>query len=88
MTHYLMTIRRALMSTLGDFEFESVQFASFVQATFSALFELLKEAKECDTKMSVLNVMSFVVDKTGDTNSMKDAESLCKVHIFNFFLFD
>lgn len=65
------------MSTLGDFEFESTQFVNFVQPTFSALFVLLKESKECDTKMSVLNVMSFVVDKMGD-NLMKDAESLCR----------
>lgn len=64
------------MSTLGDFEFDSVQFAEYVQPTFSSLFTLLREAKECDTKMSVLNVMSVVVDKMGDKLS-KDAESLC-----------
>lgn len=67
---------RALMSTLGDFEFDSTQFAEFVQPTFSSLFTLLREAKECDTKMSVLNVMSVVVDKMGDRLS-NDAESLC-----------
>lgn len=64
------------MRTLGDFEFESAQFIDYVQPTFSALFTLLKEAKECDTKMSVLNVMSVVVDKMGEKLS-KDAESLC-----------
>lgn len=56
---------RALMSTLGDFEFDSAQFESFAQATFSSLFTLLKEAKECDTKMSVLTCMSLTVDKMG-----------------------
>lgn len=64
------------MSTLGDFEFNSVQFEKYVQPTFSSLFSLLREANECDTKMSVLNVMSVVVDKMGDKLS-KDAESLC-----------
>lgn len=64
------------MSTLSDFEFDSLQFEDYVQPTFSSLFNLLRESKECDTKMSVLNVMSVVVDKMGDKLS-KDAESLC-----------
>lgn len=54
------------MSTLGDFEFDSAQFESYVQPTFSSLFTLLREAKECDTKMSVLTCMSLVVDKMGE----------------------
>lgn len=62
----LITSFRALMSTLGDFEFDSAQFESFVQPTFSSLFALLREAKECDTKMSVLTCMSLVVDKMGE----------------------
>lgn len=64
------------MSTLSDFEFDSTQFEKYVQPTFSSLFNLLRESKECDTKMSVLNVMSIVVDKMGEKLS-KDAESLC-----------
>lgn len=54
------------MSTLGDFEFDSAQFENYVQPTFSSLFTLLREAKECDTKMSVLTCMSLVVDKMGE----------------------
>lgn len=64
------------MSTLSDFEFDSAQFEDYVQPTFSSLFTLLREAKECETKMAVLNVMSVVVDKMGEKLS-KDAESLC-----------
>lgn len=64
------------MSALSDFEFEAIQFIDYLQPTFSSLFTLLKEAKECDTKMAVLNVMSFVVDKMGD-NLMSHAENLC-----------
>lgn len=67
---------RALSNTLSDFEFNAVQFDEYVQPTFSALFTLLKEAVECETKMSVLNVMSTVVDKMDDRLA-KDAESLC-----------
>lgn len=66
-----------MSSTLGDFEFNASQFAEYVQPTFSALFSLLKEAIECETKMSVLNVMSNVVDKMDDRLA-KDAESLCR----------
>lgn len=64
------------MNTLNDFEFESIQFVDYVQPTFSSLFTLLKEARECDTKMSVLNGMSVIFDKMGEKLS-NDAESLC-----------
>lgn len=40
------------MSTLSDFEFDSAQFEKYVQHTFSSLFTLLREAKECETKMA------------------------------------
>lgn len=49
-----------------DFEFEPSQFLEFLQPIFSSLFTLLKESNECETKMSVLNAMSFVVEKMGD----------------------
>lgn len=45
-------IIRALMNTLSDFEFDSAQFEKYVQHTFSSLFTLLREAKECETKMA------------------------------------
>lgn len=49
----------------------------FVKPTFLSLFTLLKEVKECETKMSVLNVMSACVEKMGDRLA-NDAESLCQ----------
>lgn len=64
------------MNTLEDFEFESAQFIEYVQPIFSSLFLLLKEANECDTKMSVLNGMSVIFDKMGEKLA-NDAESLC-----------
>lgn len=42
------------MVTLGDFEFEAAQFLDYLQPVFSSLFVLLKEAKECDTKVGIL----------------------------------
>lgn len=68
---------RTLKNTLNDFEFESLNFVDYVQPTFASLFTLLKEVKECETKMSVLNVMSVCVEKMGD-KLYDDAESLCQ----------
>lgn len=70
------------MSTLGDFEFDSAQFENFVQPTFSSLFTLLREAKECDTKMSVLTCMSLVVDKMGEC-----VQYLCNMKMLYFIVF-
>lgn len=68
------------MSTLGDFEFDSTQFENFVQPTFSSLFTLLREAKECDTKMSVLTCMSLVVDKMGECAQNSDNQMKKRKH--------
>ncbi|KAK3096574.1 hypothetical protein FSP39_001428 [Pinctada imbricata] len=37
----------------------------FLSPSFSLLFDLLKEVKECDTKMQVLHVISFVIERVG-----------------------
>lgn len=42
------------MTTMDDFEFDPQQFLEYLQPSFSSLFTLLKEAKECDTKVSFL----------------------------------
>lgn len=44
---------RTLMNTMSDFEFNAVQFVPYLEPTFASLFILLKEAKECDTKVRV-----------------------------------
>lgn len=50
-----MTVRlaasTALMSTIDDFDFVSEDFEPFLQSSFSLLFRLLEEAKECETKV-------------------------------------
>lgn len=42
---------RTLMSTMDDFEFVSEDFLQFLEPSFSLLFALLKESKECETKV-------------------------------------
>ncbi|GFS20703.1 importin-11 [Elysia marginata] len=37
----------------------------FIESLFSLLFHLLKEVRECDTKMHVLHVLSFVIERVG-----------------------
>nr|KAG5694124.1 hypothetical protein BaRGS_005879 [Batillaria attramentaria] len=38
---------------------------AYIEAIFSLLFNLLKEVRECDTKMHVLHVLSFVIERVG-----------------------
>ncbi|XP_055389271.1 importin-11 [Condylostylus longicornis] len=66
---------KTLMMTIDDFDFSSESFLPYLEPGFSALFSLLKEAKECDTKMNVLCTMSFIVDKMGD-NIQSHADNL------------
>ncbi|KAK3886184.1 hypothetical protein Pcinc_009644 [Petrolisthes cinctipes] len=54
-----------LRLALDDFEFDPEQFMPFLPTIFGLLFELLKEVKECDTKMQVLHVMSFMIEVVG-----------------------
>ncbi|XP_060607409.1 importin-11-like isoform X2 [Ruditapes philippinarum] len=54
-----------LKLAVDDFEFKVDQFLPFLEVIFSLLFQLLKEVNECDTKMQVLHVVSFVVERVG-----------------------
>ncbi|KAG7300475.1 hypothetical protein JYU34_016106 [Plutella xylostella] len=55
----------ALRSTIDDFNFDVEQFRPFVPHVLSALYDLLVESEECDTKMHVLHVISFVMERGG-----------------------
>lgn len=57
---------RTLSTLIGDFEFASEAFLPYLEPSFNALFVLLGEAKECDTKMNVLTIMSLIVEKMSD----------------------
>ncbi|XP_013113259.2 importin-11 [Stomoxys calcitrans] len=65
-----MSIRLASSSTLSilisDFDFAPEAFLPYLEPSFNALFVLLREAKECDTKMKVLAIMSSLVEKMSD----------------------
>lgn len=54
-----------LRTAVDDFEFNTEQFLPYLSPSFSLLFQLLREVKECDTKMHVLYVISFVIERVG-----------------------
>ncbi|XP_020288528.1 importin-11 isoform X2 [Pseudomyrmex gracilis] len=55
----------ALRQAVDDFQFNPEEFAYFLEPTFSLLFGLLKDVNECDTKMHVLSVLSFIIERVG-----------------------
>eukprot|EP00095_Tigriopus_kingsejongensis_P011540 snap_masked-scaffold33_size549341-processed-gene-2.6 protein:Tk11540 transcript:snap_masked-scaffold33_size549341-processed-gene-2.6-mRNA-1 annotation:"Importin-11" len=60
-----ITAGKALKVVIDDFEFCSEEFEPFLGTSFGQLFHLLKEVKECDTKLSVLNVLAFIIERMG-----------------------
>ncbi|XP_025988131.1 importin-11 [Solenopsis invicta] len=55
----------ALKLAIDDFQFNSEEFSPFLEPIFLRLFALLKEVNECDTKMHVLYVLSFIIERVG-----------------------
>lgn len=43
------------MTTMDDFEFDSQSFIEYLEPSFASLFTLLREAKECHTKVYFFN---------------------------------
>lgn len=60
-----LTASMSLRHAIDDFEFSCEQFQPYLDPTFALLFNLLKEASECETKMHVLNVITLVVERVG-----------------------
>ncbi|XP_055641896.1 importin-11 isoform X2 [Toxorhynchites rutilus septentrionalis] len=58
-----LTASKTLKNIMDDFEFDAEQFLEFLEPVIALLFSLLKESNECDTKMTVLYVMSFIIEK-------------------------
>ncbi|XP_031781070.1 uncharacterized protein LOC100116824 isoform X2 [Nasonia vitripennis] len=56
----------ALKLAIDDFQFNTDDFSFFLATAFSSLFALLKEVNECDTKMRVLYVISFMIERVGN----------------------
>ncbi|XP_033230848.1 importin-11 isoform X2 [Belonocnema kinseyi] len=55
----------ALKLAIDDFQFNTEEFSPYLEPAFSLLFALLKEVNECDTKMRVLYVLSFMIERVG-----------------------
>ncbi|XP_078607197.1 importin-11-like isoform X1 [Branchiostoma floridae x Branchiostoma japonicum] len=60
-----ITAANTLRIAVDDFEFKSEQFLPYLERSFSLLFHLLQQVSECDTKMQVLHVLSFVIERVG-----------------------
>ncbi|XP_034176421.1 importin beta11 isoform X2 [Osmia lignaria lignaria] len=56
----------ALKLAIDDFQFNPEEFSPYLEPAFSLLFSLLKEVKECDTKMHILYVLSFMIERVGN----------------------
>ena len=56
---------KALKVVIDDFEFSAEELEPFLATAFGQLFNLLKEVKECDTKLVVLNVLSYLIERMG-----------------------
>ncbi|XP_071964409.1 importin-11-like isoform X2 [Antedon mediterranea] len=60
-----ITAAKTLKIAIDDFEFRSENFEPYLETSFSLLFQLLQQVSECDTKMHVLHVLSFVIERSG-----------------------
>lgn len=60
-----ITASTTIKKAVDDFEFNPDQFLEFLEPSFGLLFSLLKEVHECDNKMHVLYVLSFIIERMG-----------------------
>merc|ERR1719244_1082718 len=56
---------KAMKVVIDDFEFSVEELEPYLEQVFSLLFALLKEVSECDTKLNVLNVLSYLIERVG-----------------------
>lgn len=60
-----LTASTTLRHAIDDFDFNNEQFRPYLEPAFNLLFNLLKEANECDTKMHILNIMTVIIERVG-----------------------
>lgn len=53
----------ALKAAIDDAEFQAENYVPFLESHFNLLFNLLKDVSQCETKMAVLHVMTFVIER-------------------------
>lgn len=58
-----LTAANALKDAVDDFDFSTEQFMPYLEATVNKLYQLLRQVSECDTKMAVLYVLSYVIER-------------------------
>jgi len=56
---------KSLKVVIDDFEFCIDELEPYLEQVFSLLFHILKEVNECDTKLNVLNVLSYFIERVG-----------------------
>lgn len=62
-----LTASTAFRSVVDDPDFNPDQFQPYVEPTFIRLLDLLKASNECETKMQVLNVITLMLERCGQT---------------------
>lgn len=70
-----LTSAVTLRSALDDFEFNAEQFLPYLERSFSLLFTLLKEAEECETKVSPLMPMTHLFEPSVDVKLLESCFS-------------
>lgn len=60
---------------LNEFRSQVEEFIEFMEPTFTLLFQLLQESKECHTKLKILRVITTVISKMPTTSAFQ-AENL------------
>ncbi|CAH0385174.1 unnamed protein product [Bemisia tabaci] len=60
-----LTAANTIKLAVDDFGFNADEFLKYLEPLFSLLFQLLKDCQECDSKMQVLSVLSFIAGRVG-----------------------
>lgn len=60
-----ITSAQTLKIAVDDFEFKTEAFIPFLESSVSLLFGLLQQVSECDSKMHILHVLSFIIERVG-----------------------
>lgn len=60
-----LTAASAVKSAVDEFEFSIEQFLPYLESYVSLLYKLLQQVSECDTKITILHVTSFIIERVG-----------------------
>lgn len=58
-----LTASQTLKTVMEDFDFCPDTFLPYLEHIFMQLYSLLKEVEECESKMNILKIMSFIIEK-------------------------